>query len=431
MLRVLAFLLALCVPASAQWGGQGAGAGVVVLANPQVSAQFGAPHVYDNFHQWVCSEWGHAVPCTNHIANTRAQTAWCPTRGGLLIQVPSGGTPCHTDLGLWNNNIVFTNNIEFSRDLSQAIWVKSGATTGADIGMDGASCANCQVTFTGAVGVCTASCTVLQTCTLGACTSSARQFTIRVRRVTGVGAVSLTLDGGATSTAMTSANCFKNDGTASGLIVDQYVTCLKVQTNASPVYGIIGATVGDVVDVDFASDYFTSAVAVLMPIVTTSGSLSPAADNTATAGQLNADLNNATASLVIQSNSNASAVQTPVSFGTTANRPSSTGASTTTAITANNVATTNTNGGSEVWSSALGVVAAFAWDANGDAVSAGGAAATTSANVMANSSTSYIGSTNGGNASQGPFGSLITYPGIKLPTAALAGISGLPQNLFW
>ena len=145
-----------------------------------------------------------------------------------------------------------TNYALYSRDLTNAAWVKTNATalknvTGVDGTVNGAS----RLTATGANG------TALQTITL---VSGLRVFSIYLKRITGTGAVSICIDG-STYTDVTALLAAAAGG---------WVRVSLSSTLADPVFGVKLATSGNVVAVDFAQ---LEATALTSPIATTSAAV--------------------------------------------------------------------------------------------------------------------------------------------------------------
>lgn len=134
---------------------------------------------------------------------------------GLLIEV------ARTWVALWN------------RDFTNAAWVKTSVTAAKDqTGIDGVANAASSLTATGANG------TVLQSITLA---SSQRATSAYVKRLVGSGAVSMTTDGGATWTDITSQ-----------LGAGSYVRAtIPAQTVTNPSVGFKFATSGDSIAVDY------------------------------------------------------------------------------------------------------------------------------------------------------------------------------------
>lgn len=119
------------------------------------------------------------------------------------------------------------------RDFTNAAWVKTTCTAALNqVGIDGA--ANSASSLTATLGNALA----LQT---NITTSAARRFSIFMRRLTGVGPISLTLDNGVTLTDVSGSI---NSSTYSRVAIGQ--------TLANPIFGIKITTSGDAVAVDFA-----------------------------------------------------------------------------------------------------------------------------------------------------------------------------------
>lgn len=131
-----------------------------------------------------------------------------------------------------------TNLALYSNDFSNAAWTKSNLTQSSG-----------TITATAANG------TLLQTVTS---TSQVHTFSIQIKRKTGTGDISLTLDNGATWTTKT--------------ISATWTRYEVTQTLANPVFGILIATGGDEIDIRHsqleAADFSSS------PILTTSASTS-------------------------------------------------------------------------------------------------------------------------------------------------------------
>jgi len=132
--------------------------------------------------------------------------------------------PAATGLALWN------------RDLTNAAWVKTGGggTTAAkdQVGIDGVANSASSLTADGADG------TALQAITS---VSAARAFAPFVKRITGTGTISITLDGGLTYTDITASI---NSST--------FTRVTGLQTLADPTIGFKITTSGDKIAVDVA-----------------------------------------------------------------------------------------------------------------------------------------------------------------------------------
>jgi len=172
------------------------------------------------------------------IANTLRRD-YDPRLGGISGHLIEG---TNTNYALWN------------RDLTNAAWVKTNATALKDqVGVDGVAASASSLTASGANGTC------LQTITDA---SKARYQSCFIKRITGSGVVSMTLDN-VTFTPVTV--------TSAWLPVE-----IPTQTLANPVIGFRLATSGDAVAIDMVqsenSTYRSS------PIITTTASATRAAD---------------------------------------------------------------------------------------------------------------------------------------------------------
>lgn len=159
----------------------------------------------------------------------------------------------HVAYGLWTEE-ARQNAALWARDLTQAVWTATGATVALDqTGIDGAANSASSITATAPAA------TVLQTVTIA---SSVRAQTAFVKRITGVGAVSMTLDNVTfTPIALTAA----------------YTRFfIPIQTLANPVIGFKLATSGDKIAVDYVDN--ENGVIPTMPILTTSSVASRSAD---------------------------------------------------------------------------------------------------------------------------------------------------------
>lgn len=150
-----------------------------------------------------------------------------------------------------------TNSLLYSRDLTNATWVKTNVTaTLTATGIDNA--ANSASTLTAGA----ANATILQTLSLAA---AARSSSAYVKRRTGTGNIYFTRDGGSTWTDITSS-------------VGASMTRVKIENTSvlNPSIGFKIATSGDAIDVDCVQDeagaYITS------PIITTSAAVTRNAD---------------------------------------------------------------------------------------------------------------------------------------------------------
>jgi hypothetical protein len=126
-----------------------------------------------------------------------------------------------------------TNVVLWSRDLSNAAWTKSNITaTQNQTGCDGIANSATSITATAANG------TVLQAITLA---SSARAQSASVKRLTGSGTIEMTMDGGATWTAIAVTSGWTS-------------VAIPTQTLANPSVGFRIATSGDAVAIDLVQN---------------------------------------------------------------------------------------------------------------------------------------------------------------------------------
>lgn len=157
---------------------------------------------------------------------------------GLLVEEG------RTNIALWN------------RELINAAWVKTNITAAKDqTGVDGVSNSASSITATAANGTC------LQTVVLG---SSARYLSAYVKRLSGSGAIQMTIDSGLTWTPVTV--------TSSWTRVE-----IPTQTLVNPVFGFRIVTSGDAIAVDFVQN--ENGVFATSAIATTAGSVIRSADD--------------------------------------------------------------------------------------------------------------------------------------------------------
>jgi len=151
-----------------------------------------------------------------------------------------------------------TNVVLYSRDLTNAVWTKTNCTAALNqTGIDGVASSASLLTATADASTC------LQSITLA---SSSRFQTAYLKRVTGSGAVFMTMDGGTTWT----------DITASLSTTAWTRVSIPAQTLANPSVGFKLATSGDAIAVDGVQNEagaFATSV-----IFTTSASVARAAD---------------------------------------------------------------------------------------------------------------------------------------------------------
>lgn len=261
--------------------------------NPQhkpANASAGIPAVDDNLAArgypiagGHCSEWGHDVPCNNHYSTTRASTKYVSASDGLYTSVPTNVFA----LGSNNGGLIEearTNDALWSRDMTNAAWVKTTMTTALNaVGIDGTANSATTLTATGA------SATAVQTITLA---SQADNYSVFLKRVTGSGTINLCLAATACGTATA---CTVTSTTA-------FTRCTVTATVLNPIVGIQIVTNGDAVIADFnqmePGGFPTS------PCLTTNATCTRAADNIVGAGLLLSLVQApVTASGIVQTNS--------------------------------------------------------------------------------------------------------------------------------
>lgn len=163
---------------------------------------------------------------------------------GLLIE------PARTNRALW------------SRDLTNAVWVKTDVTAAMDqTGVDGLSGTASRLTATGANGTCLQSITAASAVSIMSCA---------IKRLVGSGTIEMTTDNGATWTAVTVTSSWT------------YVE-IPAQTVTNPVCGFRIVTSGDSIAVDVVNNetgVSTPATASRSnPIITTSATVTRNADD--------------------------------------------------------------------------------------------------------------------------------------------------------
>ena len=148
-----------------------------------------------------------------------------------------------------------TNVVLWNRDLTAASWTKTNVTAAKDqTGIDGVTNSASKITATAGNG------TTLQAITLA---SSARFQSAYVKRVTGSGVVEMTMDNGATWTAVT-------------VTADWTLVSIPTQTLANPTVGFRIVTSGDAIAVDYVQN--ENGAFASSPIFTTTASIARATD---------------------------------------------------------------------------------------------------------------------------------------------------------
>jgi hypothetical protein len=156
----------------------------------------------------------------------------------------------------WCDSVI-TNRALYARDWTQSAWTKSNMTTAlSQTGVDGV--ASSATLLTASAGNATA----LQSVTRA---SDDWAFALFVKRVTGTGAISLTLDGGSTYTAIT--DDINADGWTQIGVEQEDVT--------NPSFGVKITTSGDAIAVDYAIASIDGiSTSAFDPIATTTANVS-------------------------------------------------------------------------------------------------------------------------------------------------------------
>lgn len=173
---------------------------------------------------------------------------------GLWAPIPANVARVSAGVGLMSEE-QRTNVVLWSRDATNAVWVKTNVTAALDqVGIDGVAGSASSLTATAANGTC------LQVTSAG---SAVRYLTCVIKRLVGIGPIEMTMDNGSTWTAVAVS--------ASWAGVN-----IPPQTLASPTVGFRIVTSGDSIAVDFvqneAGAFSTS------PILATSSAATRASD---------------------------------------------------------------------------------------------------------------------------------------------------------
>lgn len=212
----------------------------------------------------------------NMLSTTRASVGYARTTAGLLLPF-AVNVPRLTDLGLLIEE-ARTNVVLWCRDLTNAAWTKSNITAALNqVGADGSASSATSLTATAGNG------TVLQAITLG---SSARFQSAFVKRLVGTGNIQMTTDNGATWTNITTTAIYQQ-------------LSIPSQTLANPTVGFRIVTNGDSIAVDFVMN--EGGTFQTSPILTTTVSVTRAADNITAAGALLGRFTPAQGSVFVQS----------------------------------------------------------------------------------------------------------------------------------
>lgn len=190
---------------------------------------------------------GGTVAVTDEISISRASIGYASTSTGTLVQF-SADTLRITDLGLLMEPSR-TNVVLWNRDLTNGAWTPTNITPLKDqTGPDGVANSASSLEATAGNG------TILQSVTLA---SSARFQSAYVKRITGSGTVNMTMDNGATWTAITLTSSWTR-------------VSIPTQTLANPTVGFRIVTSGDKIAVDFVQNEDGTDVSSPIPTTTTS-----------------------------------------------------------------------------------------------------------------------------------------------------------------
>lgn len=170
---------------------------------------------------------------------------WFDTDADGILDAPSALLePTAQNIGLW------------ARDLTQASWVNSNTTDAlTQTGIDGTANSASLITATAGNG------TILQTLASG---SASRMYSAFVKRVTGTGTVNMTLDNGATWTAIVPTNSWKRFS-------------IPTQVFTNPIIGFRLVTNTDAIAVDYSN--LVSTKLLTSPIATTTIAVTRNADS--------------------------------------------------------------------------------------------------------------------------------------------------------
>lgn len=214
------------------------------------------------------------IDATNYVSCSRASTGYAKTSLDTLTSFATN-TLRITDRGLLIED-TRTNVVLWDRDLTNAAWTKVNMTAAKDqTGPDGVS--NSASSLLATAGNATA----LQAITLA---SSARFQTAWVKRLIGSGTINMTMDNGATWTAITVTSSWSR-------------LSIPTQTLANPTVGFRIVTSGDQIAVDFVQN--EDGAFASSEIETTTVATTRATDNITVTGNLDTLLTANTASVVV------------------------------------------------------------------------------------------------------------------------------------
>lgn len=198
----------------------------------------------------------HPVYCrdpSSLLVVSRASAGYVDDLAGNWVSVPANQLRVSNKGAL--SEEARTNSVLWNRDLTNAAWVKSNTTTALDqIGVDGTAGAASSLTATAGNG------TILQAITL---VSEGYFLSAFVKRVAGSGVVNMTMDGGATWTAIPITSGWSK-------------ISIPAQTLANPIVGFEIVTSGDKIAVDFVQ--LELGAFATSPISTTNASVTRAVD---------------------------------------------------------------------------------------------------------------------------------------------------------
>lgn len=392
MFRAAAFLIAwlIAAPAWAFLPGQPVG-----MLNPQVqpaNSIAGLPAVDDNLAAGgypvaggICAEWGHQVPCNNHYSTVRASTKYVSASDGLYVSVPANVMA----MGSSNGSLIEearTNDALWSRDMTNAVWVKTTMTTALNaVGIDGTSNSATTLTATGASAM------AVETITLA---SQADNYSVFLKRVTGSGTINLCL--AATACASPTA-CTVTSTTA-------FTRCTVTATVLNPIVGVQIITNGDAVIADF--NQMEPGGNATSPILTTVATATRSSDLVALQGAPLATVQSSSGSVFLNASSFVAATNVTRALGVTATglaHAFTTGASI--VGTFNGSVALSATFGSGTWGT--GMRASVGWSASGRSIVANNGTVATDAGILTAQSNQLGGG--GGNFLDGSFLRLTAY----------------------
>lgn len=186
------------------------------------------------FKPTVWANWAAMPWLDEQFTFTRSAAALYLDRAGVLRTAAVDEPRFHTIYSSGQSGLLIeggrTNVVLWNRDLTNAAWTKTNVTAAKDqTGPDGVANSASKLTATASDATC------LQAITLS---SSARAQAVWLKRLTGSGAVSLTMDGGSTWTAVALTTLWKR-------------LEIPTQTLANPSVGVKLATSGDAIAIDY------------------------------------------------------------------------------------------------------------------------------------------------------------------------------------